>query len=152
MKDRLDTTLSDEALVGRFFAEHTEALPDNGFSRRTLDAMHQAGAFAVDEDAIACRRLRRIRLALNIIGLAAVLMIVLRKAVFATMASALTVAARHILSALSAFDTDALLVQVMLALHRLPAILPTPTQLAALVLTTLVLLHLGLTSARKTTS
>jgi len=91
-------------------------------------------------------RLRRWNLALNGIGIVAAVVMVIAFGTFGWLRTAMMSMARRVLVGIVNFDWDALLVQFMLLLHRLPEMLPSPQQMLALVL---VLISLTVLAAER---
>lgn len=131
-------TDNDEQLLRDFFAEHRETIADNGFTERVLAALPEQ-----QEEAA---RLRRWNLALNGIGIVAAVVMMIAFGTFGWLRTAMMSMARRVLVGIVNFDWDALLVQFMLLLHRLPEMLPSPQQMLALVL---VLISLTVLAAER---
>ena len=131
-------TDNDEQLLRDFFAEYRQTIADNGFTERVLSALPRQ-----QEEAV---RLRRWNLALSGIGIVAAVVMVIALGTFGWLRTALVSMAQRVLVGIVNFDWDALLVQFMLLLHRLPEMLPSPQQMLALVL---VLISLTVLAAER---
>ena len=115
---------NDELLLKEFFAAHSETIADNGFTERVLAALPQEQEGAV--------RLRQWNLVLNGTGILAVVGMLVALGTFGSVRTAMVGLARRMLMGIANFDWDALLVQSMLFLHRLPELLPSAQQMLAL--------------------
>ena len=129
---------NDELLLKEFFAAHSETIADNGFTERVLAALPQEQEGAV--------RLRQWNLVLNGTGILAVVGMLVAFGTFGWVRTAMVGLARRMLMGIANFDWDALLVQSMLFLHRLPELLPSAQQMLALVL---VLISLTVLAAER---
>ena len=129
---------NDELLLKEFFAAHSETIADNGFTERVLAALPQEQEGAV--------RLRQWNLVLNGTGILAVVGMLVAFGTFGWLRTAMVGLARRMLMGIVNFDWDALLVQSMLFLHRLPELLPSAQQMLALVL---VLISLTVLAAER---
>ena len=129
---------NDELLLKEFFAAHSETIADNGFTERVLAALPQEQEGAV--------RLRQWNLVLNGTGILAVVGMLVALGTFGSVRTAMVGLARRMLMGIANFDWDALLVQSMLFLHRLPELLPSAQQMLALVL---VLISLTVLAAER---
>lgn len=137
---------TDDALLKQFFGQHTETIADDGFSSRVVAALPRRADIRLVENL----RLRRWSLALDIAAVVAALALLISMGFFASVQDQLLALAQRAVTSLLSFDVDALLVQLMLFLHRLPAALPSSTQVLALLLTSLILLPLGIRETAKT--
>lgn len=129
---------NDELLLKEFFAAHSETIADNGFTERVLAVLPQEQEGAV--------RLRQWNLVLNGTGILAVVGMLVALGTFGSVRTAMVGLARRMLMGIANFDWDALLVQSMLFLHRLPELLPSAQQMLALVL---VLISLTVLAAER---
>ena len=129
---------NDELLLKEFFAAHSETIADNGFTERVLAALPQE-----QEEAV---RLRQWNLVLNGTGILAVVGMLVAFGTFGWVRTAMVGLARRMLMGIANFDWDALLVQSMLFLHRLPELLPSAQQMLAL---ELVLISLTVLAAER---
>ncbi len=129
---------NDELLLKEFFAAHSETIADNGFTERVLAALPQEQEGAV--------RLRQWNLVLNGTGILAVVGMLVAFGTFGWVRTAMVGLARRMLMGIANFDWDALLVQSMLFLHRLPELLPSAQQMLAL---ELVLISLTVLAAER---
>ena len=129
---------NDELLLKEFFAAHSETIADNGFTERVLAALPQEQEGAV--------RLRQWNLVLNGTGILAVVGMLVAFGTFGWLRTAMVGLARRMLMGIVNFDWDALLVQSMLFLHRLPELLPSAQQMLAL---ELVLISLTVLAAER---
>lgn len=129
---------NDELLLKEFFAAHSETIADNGFTERVLAALPQEQEGAV--------RLRQWNLVLNGTGILAVVGMLVAFGTFGWLRTAMVGLARRMLMGIANFDWDALLVQSMLFLHRLPELLPSAQQMLAL---ELVLISLTVLAAER---
>ena len=129
---------NDELLLKEFFAAHSETIADNGFTERVLAALPQEQEGAV--------RLRQWNLVLNGTGILAVVGMLVALGTFGSVRTAMVGLARRMLMGIANFDWDALLVQSMLFLHRLPELLPSAQQMLAL---ELVLISLTVLAAER---
>ena len=132
------TTDNDELLLKEFFAAHSETIADNGFTERVLAALPQEQEGAV--------RLRQWNLVLNGTGILAVVGMLVAFGTFGWVRTSMVGLARRMLMGIANFDWDALLVQSMLFLHRLPELLPSAQQMLAL---ELVLISLTVLAAER---
>lgn len=129
---------NDELLLKEFFAAHSETIADNGFTERVLAALPQEQEGAV--------RLRQWNLVLNGTGILAVVGMLVAFGTFGWVRTAMVGLARRMLMGIANYDWDALLVQSMLFLHRLPELLPSAQQMLAL---ELVLISLTVLAAER---
>ncbi len=148
MKKNNHTPNTDEALLHRFFAEHTEPIADNGFTERVVFALHERQA--ASDPCEECVHLRMWSRWLNIFGAVAGMGLLIALDFFPQMWALMMDTATRIASYLLSFDADSLLVQLMLLLHQLPQLLPSPTQLLGLFLTSLILTYAGVQHALRT--
>lgn len=142
----MKTITDDERLLQQFFAGQQQHIADNGFTERVMAVL------PVREDE-AVLILRRWRLILNtLIVLCAIFLLVylgvhlwneMHLSSLHLMSGSITLL--HNISLL--MEPDNLLVQMLRFLHRLIAWLPSPTQLLALFLTTLILLPITVKAA-----
>ena len=129
---------SDEALLNAFFAEHRWPIADDGFTERVMAALPLRDTVVAEQ-----LRLHRWSLGLNIFGIVAVIALLMGLGFFSRAWEFLHTDALHFLVGILHIDYDGLLVQVMLFMHRLPENLPSVTQLAAIVLTLMILTGLA---------
>lgn len=137
--DRFHTEVSDEQLISNFFNQHKEPIEDNGFTSRVLNALPLSENSWQSETI----RLRRWSLLLNVFGVAAGFLLLIYFGGFSLVWNGLDNLSNRLLMGILSYDYDNLLVQAMLYLHRLPDILPSSTQLLALVATILILTFEG---------
>lgn len=138
--DRFHTEVSDEQLISNFFNQHKEPIEDNGFTSRVLNALHQSENSWQSETI----RLHRWSLLLNVFGVAVGFLLFIYLGGFSFFGDELHHLSNRLLVGILTFDYDNILVQAMLYLHRLPDMLPSSTQLLALVATILILTFEGL--------
>ncbi|MBP5770374.1 MAG: DUF5056 domain-containing protein [Bacteroidaceae bacterium] len=138
--DRFNTKVSDEQLIINFFDQHREPIEDNGFTSRVLNALPLSENSWQSETI----RLRRWSLLLNVFGVAAGFLVLIYFGGFSLVWDGLDNLSNRLLVGILTFDYDNILVQAMLYLHRLPDMLPSSTQLLALVATILILTFEGL--------
>ena len=131
---------SDEALIASFFAEHREPITDNGFTERVLSALPQRENASWAE----AMRLRRWSLWLNVLGTIAGIGLLIYLGVFTEWMQFLQHLSNRLISGVLYFDYSNLLVQFMLFLHRLRELMPSPTQLLAIALTSMILTAVGI--------
>lgn len=132
--------LRDEALIAGFFAEHKEIIQDDGFTERVLSALPKRE----DVRMAMSLRLRRWSLWLNVLGIVVGIGLLISLGVVPQWWHSLQQAVDGFLANLYHFDFDSLLVRLMLFLHRLPEILPSPSQVLALLVTSVTLLLLSI--------
>lgn len=133
---RLD--INDEQLLDSFFKEFKEArqpIADDGFTERVMSALPQREAVF---------SLRRYSLWLNVVGVVGVIGLMIYLGFFTSTWELLQGFFTHLLVTAMTYDYDALLVRLMLFLHRLPGLLPSAPQLTAIVISTIVLMTLGI--------
>ena len=126
----MKTMDKDEKLVEAFFRTHHEEIADNGFSERVMAAIAQlhTQAAMVSRETV---RLKRWSLWLNIVAGIGTLALLLRYDLWG-----------HLWRWIQMFDSDDLLVAVMLFLHQLTKLMPSTTQLLTIALTTVILMTL----------
>lgn len=131
------SSLADDALLNSFFAATQQPLTDDGFTERVMAHLPPRAA-----------NLRRWSMALNIVAAVAIVTMVIFLATSYGVADNIERCATYTLETLVChvvyFDADALLVRLMLFLHRLPSMLPSATQLIAIVATFILLTTLGI--------
>ena len=128
----------DEALLKSFFSEHAEHIADNGFTERVVLALPQGEA----DWLTANLHLRYWSIGLNVAAVIGGFILLFSLDFFGAMRTFLIPAAERLLVTLMTLDWDALLVRTMLFIHHLPEVLPSPLQLSAIVLASLILLPL----------
>ena len=128
----------DKELLARFFADHKEVIEDNGFTERVLNALPEREA---DSFPLALQQ-RHWSMILNVSGIIAVFALLIHLGFFSRVWAALQAITDRIVMSILHFDTDDLLVQLMLFIYRLPEQLPSPSQLLvmAIGLTTILVL------------
>lgn len=133
---RLD--INDEQLLESFFKEFQEArqpIADDGFTERVMSVLpKRESAFS----------LRRYSLWLNVTGVAGVVGLMIYLGFFTSTWEWLQGFLTRIFFGTMTYDYDGLLVRLMLFLHRLPDLMPSAPQLTAIVITTIVLMTLGI--------
>ena len=137
---------NDDALLKQFFGQHAETIADDGFSKRVMAALPRRADIHLTENL----RLRRWSLTLDIAALVAALALLIGMGFFGSVQDHLLMFVQRVVTSLLAFDDDAILEQLMLFLHRLPAAIPSSTQALALLLTSLILLPLSIRETAKT--
>jgi len=130
---------SDEALLNSFFAERRQVIADNGFTERVMAALPERKDARVAE----AMRLRRWSQWLNIFAIVAILALLIGLGFFGSVWEYLQAGAVQIVLSIMHYDYDGLLVQTMLFLHRLPGMLPSATQLVAIVASLMILTALS---------
>ena len=142
----MKTMIDDDTLLQRFFAEHQQHVADNGFTERVMAILPARE----DETVLILRRWRVIFDTIAALCAITVLVILgihlwneMQTATFHIMNGGLMII--HNMSEL--LDPDNLLVQMLRFLHRLTQWLPSPIQLLALFLTTLILLPITVKAA-----
>lgn len=153
--------MTDEQLLSRFFAEARTPLPDNGFTDRVMAALPPRQATNPSWQSPCAQRItvglplhqsrsaqqvtagspsplpsiRRYHIALNLFALAASLAILISVSPFSQIHDWMQTTLLRLFAEVLAIDADSLLVNLMLAIHRLPtliqSLLPTPLQLTA---------------------
>ena len=132
------TEINDEQLLESFFKEVKAAsrpLADDGFTERVMAALPERQSSVAAENA----RLRHWSVGLNVVGIVAAILLLIRLGLFGRIQGAFETGLLHIIAALRAFDPDALLVHAMLFLRHLPDLLPTPSQLIILTIATVTI-------------
>jgi len=136
---------ADETLLNAFFAQAREPIADNGFTDRVLNALAERSWQEADSDVVAEDgvRLRRWSEMLNITGVLACLALLIYLGIFVRMWDSLHTFVYQVIAWVMTFDTDNFLVHLMLFLHRLPEMLPSPTQIFALAVAFVILMILA---------
>jgi len=127
--------LSDDELLDAFFNEHKETIADNGFCERVLQGLPERE----NVESVESQQLRRWRIGLNLFGVAAVVGLLVYFGFFSQLWDFQQGVAAHFISQAMNFDFNSLLVKLMLMLHRLPELLPSPTQIVTIAVAILVL-------------
>ena len=139
---------TDEELLQHFFDSQRQHIPDNGFTQRVMLAITTTASLSAQEgeEESECASID-LNHALDIFTAVAIvpLFIYLSIEAFAIM----DIASPHMFAAIirdltSFLSPSNLLVQFMLFLHHLPSILPSPAQMLAIIITSLVLLFTAL--------
>ncbi len=142
----MKTLTDDETLLQQFFAEHRQAVADNGFTERVMAVLPERE----DEEILLLRRWRWVLDSL--VALCILILLVsltlhywegMQAGAIRIMGGSITLF--HSMSSL--MEPDNLLVRLILFMRNLLNWLPSPTQLLALFLTTLVLLPITVKSA-----
>ena len=131
---------SEEALIASFFAEHKETIADDGFTERVMRALPERENASWAE----AMRLRRWSLWLNVLGTIVGIGLLIYLGVFTEWLQFLQHLSNRLIAGIIHFDYEQLLVQFMLFLHRLPELLPSPTQLLAIAITSMILTAVGI--------
>ena len=139
---------SDESLVKEFFAAHTEAIEDGGFTARVVAALPAAESSWV----VKRSRLRCWNRALDLLAAVSVVVFLVYFDASDWIQRFTYTLLHHIVIGIAAFDVESLLVRMMLFLHRLPAALPTAEQTLVVVVLLAVLLVLGMQRVVRTVS
>ena len=129
---------NDEALLEKFFSSHAEHIADNGFTERVVLALPEREPGWVTANL----QLRYWSIGLNVVAVVGALILLFSLDFFGTLLTIMIPAAERLLASVMNLDWEALLVQTMLFLHRLPEVMPSPLQLSAIVLASLILLPL----------
>ena len=142
---KTQTATVDEALLNAFFAEARTPIADNGFTDRVMDALIQRSWQEVATEAVEEEeeRLRRWSEMLNITGALACLALLFYLGFFVRIWDSLHTFIYQAVAWVMTFDIDNMLVHLMLFLHRLPEMLPSPTQLFALGVAFVILMILA---------
>lgn len=137
---------ADDALLSAFFAEARKPIADNGFTDRVMDALAERSWQEVSSEALAEEgvQLRRWSEMLNITGALACLALLVYLGFFVRMWDSLHTFIYQVVAWVMTFDAENLLVHAMLFLHRLPELLPSPTQMFALGVAFVILMGLAL--------
>ncbi|MCR4995503.1 MAG: DUF5056 domain-containing protein [Bacteroidales bacterium] len=128
------TMLSDDALLDQFFAEARQPVADNGFTERVVASL----------PAHTVCSLRCLSTALNIFTVVAGVALLIYLGFFTRIADFYEMMIARIISGIQHFDADAMLVQTILFIHRVPDMLPSATQIIAIGATMIILTTLAL--------
>ena len=138
--------LNDDALLANFFNEHKETIANDGFTERVLSDLPQFERAWTTEHL----RLRRWRIGLNVFGTIAGIVLMMYLGFFSYLWNLMQGAIVRAVAGVLHFDYDSLLVNMMLLLHRLPDLLPSPAQMVAIAAATIVLMALGIKQFART--
>ena len=129
--DTIDKT--DEILLKRFFENTQEHVEDNRFTERVMDSLP-----------IRTTPLRWWSQSLNVVAILGCVALLINFRFFEQLWEFLIQFFQRIFIAFITFDLESLLVRIMLFLHHLPQLMPTPTQLLTLLIGLTFLMFLGI--------
>lgn len=133
----------NERMLSQFFADARHPVTDDGFTVQVMERVEALQVSAAMHQHSATRWLRQWNIMLNIAGVLGGIVLLVGFGFFSKAWDAIQNGIHSVLVGIMTFDPSELLVQLMLFMHRLPELLPSPTQLLALELALCILLVLG---------
>ena len=130
-------SIADDQLLDSFFAQARAPIADNGFTLRVMSALPR-NAPALN----ATINLRRWHIALNALCAIGIIALLTSINISERLVASVHTSALHLMANILALDTDSILVNILLAMHRMPDLLPSFTQMIALFAITTLLLYM----------